>query len=234
MNNLKHLSIYGDSILKGIVLNRENMRYKPSASFDLNALAAEYGLELQNYSKFGCTVKKGYSSVQTHLRRNVPCDVALIELGGNDSNFVWAEVAAQPDKEHLSATPLPLFKHLYEKMIFEMKSKNIIPIICSVPPLCALRYLDWITRDGLSRENILKWLGDVEAIYRYQERYSVAVMQTAWELGCPLVDLRGEFLAKLQMTDYFCDDGIHPNEAGQAIILKAFREQLEGMPIFVN
>ncbi len=230
MNKFQHLSIYGDSILKGVVLNPETGRYTTQSDFDLDGLAARYGLELNNYSRFGCTVTKGLTSLKMHLEKNIPCDVALIELGGNDSNFKWEEVEADPDGEHFSATPLPEFKRIYNELIVSLKERGILPIICSLPPLCAERYLSWITRTGLSRERILRWLGDTNAIYRYQERYSLAVEQTAWRLGCPYIDLREVFLSKLHILDYFCEDGIHPNDRGQGLIIEAFTERLNKIP----
>lgn len=230
MNKIKHLSIYGDSILKGVVLNNDTGRYQTSNEFDLVELAQQYGIELENYSRFGCTIQKGLPIVQSHLQKGLPCDVALIELGGNDSNFKWDEVEKAPEKEHIPATPLPLFKRMYSELVMSLKQKGILPIICSLPPLCAERYLAWITRNGLDKERILLWLGDANAIYRYQERYSLAVEQAAWQLDCPFIDLRGEFLSKLHILDYFCEDGIHPNSKGQDLIIDTFRERLNALP----
>ena len=93
--------------------------------------------------------------------------------------------------------------------------------------MCAERYLSWICRDGLSRDNILSWLGDTNAIYRYQERYSHAVEQLAEEYGAPLVDLRGAFLEKRQMEELYCVDGIHPNDQGQLLIRDTFARFIE-------
>ncbi|MDO4564409.1 MAG: SGNH/GDSL hydrolase family protein [Clostridia bacterium] len=226
---MKHLSIFGDSILKGVVLNPKNLRYQNSNDFDLEALFSEYGFVLNNQSRFGCTIGKGLTMMRRQLERNAPCDIAIIELGGNDSNFHWDEVAAEPDKEHLPATPLDVFKRLYGKMIDELTAAGIYPVLATLPPLCAERYLDWITKDGLSKANILSWLGDANAIYRYQERYSHVIGELVREKGCAFIDLRKTFLSRLHLHDYYCRDGIHPNGAGQRLILDSLREGLSSI-----
>lgn len=85
----------------------------------------------------------------------------------------------------------------------------------------------WICRDGLSRENILHWLGDENAIYRYQEMYCRTIEEIAGEENADLVDLRGAFLSDRKLDAYLCEDGIHPNANGQNVIMRAFREYFE-------
>ena len=83
-------------------------------------------------------------------------------------------------------------------------------------PVCAGRFFRWITRNGLNAGGILRWLGDVEAIYRYQERYSRALETLARDSGCLCVELRGALLQTRRLEPYYCDDGIHPRRGGAA------------------
>ena len=94
------------------------------------------------------------------------------------------------------------------------------PVMTTLPPIHARRYFSFFTRDGLSQENILLWLGDVEHIYRWHERYNGAVVQTAQECGVPLIDVRDAFLSVRRYGDLLCADGIHPNAKGHALIQK--------------
>ncbi|MBQ2712335.1 MAG: SGNH/GDSL hydrolase family protein, partial [Clostridia bacterium] len=78
--------------------------------------------------------------------------------------------------------------------------------------------LQWITRDGLSKESILQWLGDEQMIYRRQERYNNVLLQAALKNGITVLDLREAFLRTRHYESLLCEDGMHPNEQGQALM----------------
>ncbi len=44
-------------------------------------------------------------------------------------------------------------------MIARLKKLDIKPILMTLPPLHAKRYFDFITRDGLNKDNILQFFG---------------------------------------------------------------------------
>ena len=158
------------------------------------------------------------------LEKNDPPAAVLLEYGGNDADFRWDEVAARPFDEHLPNTPLPVFTETMRRMVESLRAHNVRPVLSTLPPISSERYLNWITRDGLSKESILTWLGDENAIYRYQENYSRAIERLAGELSCTLVDLRSAFLEKRMLLPYLCEDGIHPNDAGQRLIHEVLAE----------
>ena len=79
-------------------------------------------------------------------------------------------------------------------------------------------YFAFFFRSGLNKDNILRWLGDIQHIYRWHERYNNTVVQTAQACGCLLIDIRDAFLAQKRYEDYLCADGIHPNQKGHALI----------------
>ena len=72
--------------------------------------------------------------------------------------------------------------------------------------------------------NILRWLGDVEHIYRWHEMYNLAVCRVAMEERVPLLDISSRFLAADSYQELLCEDGIHPNEKGHQVILESLRE----------
>ena len=71
------------------------------------------------------------------------------------------------------------------------------------------------------KRQILHYLGSPEYIYRWQERYAYVALKTANEANCPIFDLRALFLDQRDFRDMMSRDGIHPNEAGYAVIREA-------------
>lgn len=214
------IMIFGDSILKGVVLDETGTGYRVSRALELETP----GVAVENHSRFGCTSGKGFAVLDRCLERGERPESVLLGYGGNDADFNWAEIAAQPEAEHQSHTPLAQFAALYRAAIGRLKALGIRPTLITLPPVCAERYFRWITRTGLAADAIMRWLGDVEAIYRYQERYSRALEQIARETGCACVDLRGALLQQRHLEDFYCADGIHPNEAGQRVLSGVLRE----------
>lgn len=227
MKPIQSLSILGDSILRGVVLNNTTRRYSISDGIGMDSIAKKYSIEITNLSRFGCTVERGYENIQKYLQKGNRADAVMLELGGNDSDFNWAEVAQSPDAEHLPHTPLDRFVEIYKQIIDCLRSHGIAAVLTNLPPVCPERYLDWICRDGLDRESILHWLGSANTIYRYQESYSRAIESIAAECGSVCVDLRGAFLANRRIESFYCEDGIHPNEDGQGIIRRTLISTFE-------
>lgn len=222
MQRKENIMIFGDSITKGVVLSESDGRYRPGSALDLEALGRRFELNISNRSRFGCTLEKGLTVLMRTAQREPDYGTVILEYGGNDCDFHWEQVSAAPEEEHFPNTPLERFTALYADAIEFLRSRGIVPILTTLPPLCSERYLSWICRNGLSRENILGWLGDVNAIYRYQERYSRAVEALSRRFGTALIDLRSAFLAQRQMEELYCADGIHPNEKGQQVIQRVF------------
>ena len=76
---------------------------------------------------------------------------------------------------------------------------------------------------------MLDYLGDVEHIYRWQERYALLVRSVAREMNIALVDVRDLFLAHPRMTDLICADGIHPNEKGHAMMFEGLKDVVSNL-----
>ena len=96
-------------------------------------------------------------------------------------------------------------------------------VMMSLPPLEPNRYLKWISQNDEQKQNsILKFLGDVDIIYRRQEMYSNTVTKVAYKNGCDFVDVRQKFLQSDNFPDLMCLDGIHANERGQKVMIDAF------------
>jgi len=222
----KKIEVFGDSLLKGIQVNPQNMRYHIDNNIDVDKIEQTHLLTIKNYSKFGCTVTKGSKLIDRHLEKlekdNTTCHAIVMNYGGNDCDFNWKEIAERPNDEHLPNTPIETFIETYHAIIERLKEKDIRPILTTLPPLDAQRFFDWFC-NGLNKQNILNWLGDVEAIYRWQEKYSKSVEKIATDTNTLLIDVRSEFMNQHnKVRNFICEDGAHVNTDGQKLITQAF------------
>ncbi|MTI96437.1 MAG: SGNH/GDSL hydrolase family protein [Firmicutes bacterium] len=217
------ICVFGDSIGKGVVLHPDQGRYE-LIKMNVGKLLGVQELKVTNYSRFGCTVSKGLSIIKKHGCELARFTSVFLELGGNDCDFAWNEVAKDPQRQHAPKTPLSEFKRLYRQVIELIRDNGGNPVILTLPPLEPWRFFDWVFR-GLDKDNILKWLGDVDMIYRWQELYNVEVMLLAAKLSVPIIDIRSAFLKCKNYSDLLCPDGIHPNNEGYNLIYKTIAAQ---------
>ena len=164
MNKNRRLAIFGDSIMKGVQVQQETKRYRVEDFLSAGALEERLGISLMNCSRFGYTVTRGNDLLTRQMEKGLNADVVVLEYGGNDADFNWKEVAEQPAGEHEPNTPLPVFLDTLSGMIDQLRHAGKMPVLTTLPPISAHRYLDWITQNDLPRERILKWLGDEGAI----------------------------------------------------------------------
>lgn len=228
------VQIYGDSILKGVQLDQANQKYILPKKNNLERWGKRLSLSVQNYSKFGCTVEKGFQIVRRQLAKWKKAEgsnpVVLLEYGGNDSDYDWTQINADPTGDYHPHTELPVFRRVLRGMVEFVREQGMTPVMMNLPPVDSIKYLNWLCRSGtgIQKENLLQWLRDPEIIYRHQELYSAAVCQVAWETNTPLIDVRSEFLKSRDYKNLICQDGIHPSAAGHRLIQKslaAFAQQ---------
>lgn len=221
---MQKIRIFGDSILKGVVYSEKENRYVPIEQNGFEQLGTTLGIQFQNSAMFGCTITKGMQLLQKAIGKGLDCDSVLLEYGGNDCDFLWDEVSAQPDSEHQPKTPLITFGQTLKAMIAQLRALAIVPILMTLPPINSDRYLDHICRGGLDRKRILHWLGDLSNIERYQELYSLRIATVALETRTQLIDIRSGFLVKRNCSSLICTDGIHPSEEGHELIMDMLRD----------
>ncbi|MBQ9393658.1 MAG: SGNH/GDSL hydrolase family protein [Oscillospiraceae bacterium] len=199
--------VYGDSLMKATMPDPA-FRYH----FHMEELMPRYrreGVEVVNRAKMGATVGKGCALMEHDVARGMQAQYALVAYGGNDSDFDWAAIAADPEGEHRPRTELPRFRALLQSAVNTLSGAGVQPVLMTLPPVDAARYLAFICRNGLDRGCILRWLGDEQRIYRYQEAYSDTVARFAAESGVPLVDVRRPFLLDRGLGTLIAADGIH-------------------------
>lgn len=211
------IHIWGDSLARGVIYNEQRQRYAISRERCSAQLQAA-GCKVADHSVMGATVADGLTAFE-HFEP-VPNALCAIEFGGNDCDLDWAAVADNPDGAFDGKVPLMHYRELLSTFVARVRERGMYAVLVTPPPLDAKRYFQWVTR-GLDQERVLQALGDVGHIYRWQERYTIAMRDVAARLGCRLLDIRDVVLAQPNYEQLMCLDGIHPNDAGHRIIAQA-------------
>lgn len=224
---INSILVMGDSVARGVIFNPEKKRYIFSKRGFISRLKSVLRANVHDCSKFGTTSGYGEELLKDKLTELNP-DLVLIEYGGNDCDYKWDEVAADPLAVHLPNTPLKLFEQNIMRMVDSLKKLGKIPVLMNLPPLNAASYFRWFTKNDPERaRNILTWLHDVMKIYWWQEKYSYTIEKVAHAAGTHLVNTRNAFLRQPDYRALICEDGIHPNEDGQALLERTFVEYIE-------
>lgn len=211
--------VWGDSLAKGVVWNEARKRLGYSKTTAVDVAAERLGVDIVNRAKFGFTAPQGLEMIERDLAEGLTCDTAVIEFGGNDCNFNWPEISEHPEEAHDPATTPEQFANALRNMVRWLYQRGIRPVLLTLPPINAERYFRFLVGDKLNEGNILRWLGDVHEIYRYQEMYSLIVEKVAREMSIQLIDLRSRCLLKRGFCrDLICQDGLHLTEEGQKYI----------------
>ncbi|MBQ1206806.1 MAG: SGNH/GDSL hydrolase family protein [Clostridia bacterium] len=218
---MKKIKIYGDSILKGVMYNEELKRYK-LFGYRFDELA-ENGIEVENNCKMGATVDEGFEIMKATLEDCDEDTVVLLEYGGNDCNYNWSAVAEDPKGEYFPNTPEDKFTETYLKLVEYARNKGAKVAICTLVPIDSERFINWVTR-GLNYENVIKWMGDINRIARWQEYYSRLSEKVAHIANCAILDLRSIF--KGSMGNMLGIDGMHPSAEGHTVIREALQKKI--------
>ena len=165
INIIKRVEVWGDSVLKGVIYDENRKKYRRLENSHAMEKITGMGVDVRNNSKFGMTAPKAKNLMLSALKKGIDAEAAIIEFGGNDCDFKWAEVAAEPEREHIPNTPLSGFKEGITDMVKALRQNGIKPILVNLPPIHSGKYFNRISR-GLDSGAILKWLGDKEQIGR--------------------------------------------------------------------
>ena len=213
------VAVFGDSLGKGVIWNPQRSRYGYAPITAANVVEQELGITVLNRARFGYTAPQGLQVMEQDLASGMRCDAAVIEFGGNDCNFKWAEISQDPEARHDPATSPETYEKTLVSMVRQLLEQKIRPILLTLPPINAERYFRFLVGDKLDGANILRWLGDVHQIYRFQEMYSEIVSKVGRKLSVTMLDLRTRCLAKPDFTTrLLCDDGLHLTVEGQKFV----------------
>lgn len=231
---MSEIYAFGDSVLKGIVL--ENEKYKVCKNRFSNICEDVLNVVIENKAKFGSTILIGEKSFEKNLSMldNPNVEYVVLEFGGNDCDFKWQEISDNPNIEHSPNIEVNEFVKMYTEIIQVIKSKNKKPVLLSLPPIDAQRYINKISKN-LNKENILKWMNNnIYFLTNWHERYNIEVFKLALNNNISIIDITSKFLEQKDYSLFLCEDGIHPNEEGHKIISEAIQEHITKKKIKFN
>ena len=219
------IHVWGDSLARGVIYNEEKGRYAISRERCTARLKTALNCTVENHSNMGATVLDGLKCFEKFTP--VPDALCAVEFGGNDCDLDWAYVAAHPDEPIAPKVSLALYKEKLSEFVTAVRARGMKPLLVTPLPLHAQRYFNWVTR-GLDGEAVRKALGDVCHIYRWQERYALAVAEIGSKLNCTILNLREAFLVARDFKSLLCVDGIHPTPEGHRLIWGAVSRLMAG------
>lgn len=228
---------FGDSIIKGVVLNRNTeggIRYTALKDNFAEICGKKLGLAIDNYGRFGCTITDGEKILNRHLERIIHSDFTFFKYGGNDSDFNWEEIGKNPEANHVPNTDLTSFTRIYSSLIEKVLGLGSKPVLFSLIPLVAERYFAHVTRnmDEAGRRNVLHWLGgNTVGISNWHEIYNLQIFKLGLTMNVPVIDVTSVFLSNKNFGEYICADGIHPNEKGHRLIADAVCNLFKDRPV---
>ena len=221
-----NIVLLGDSLSKGILFDKKQSKFILAKDSFFNLLEPRFNANIINISKLGQTLNTAITVLDKKICIEKP-DVVAIELGGNDCDFDWNAVSAEPDKEHACKTPFIMFENGVRNLIKNLKKKSITPVLINLPPIDAERYFRYFCNgDENMEKNVLSFLGNTSKIYWWHERYSSVLGLIAEETGTRFIDIRSAFMRKEDYRAFLCEDGIHPNTKGHKLIAEKIEEYL--------
>ena len=228
MNTIKKIVALGDSITKGVIYDGESYKILPDGF--VSQCAENMNVDVDNYSRMGCTISRGAQIAEQHADAIAGSDVTLVEFGGNDSDFYWSEIASAPADNHYPMTELPTFRTMYRDLIARIRQLGSKPILLTLPLIDHRRFYNFVTRNmgEQDRSNVLSWLGgQEERIRNYHDMYSLAVYQIGYQERVPVLDITSPFLHNRDYLPYLCVDGIHPSQQGHDLIACSVMNQFQ-------
>lgn len=205
----------GDSITKGKVW-RENERrpYITNNSYPV-LLENMTGTQVLNNGICDITSEQLLKYIQNDISIENN-NTIIVEVGGNDCNLNWKEIKKDPDGFHDAKILINVFTENLLKIVDLIKKDGALPILCTLPPLDAEKYYNLLKR--VFGEGIKRWIDRNGGIFRWQERYSDVIKETALRTGTYLIDVRKSFMDTIDYRNFISYDGIHPTEEGYMLI----------------
>ena len=166
------------------------------------------------------------------LRRNVKRqintisrgDTVVIEYGGNVCNYDWPAISVCPGGEHKPKTSVKEFRMFYDAVLSQVHQAGGVPVLLTIPAVLSQQLVCNISQ-GLNKEGIMRWIGgEADFIRERIEPYNNAIREIAVERNIPVIDITHLLDQRPDANEYYEEDGIHPNEAGRALITEKIRQ----------
>ena len=212
------LSFLGDSIIKGVAYTATTIHPYTQLKRPFSSIYSEHTSSLEhNYGRFGGTISIGEQIVDRHIEDISRSDFTFMAFGANDCDYMWDEIAADPEGTHEPKTILDKFTDIYCNIINKVKQSGSIPVLLSLTPIDPDHYFRFVT-SGLSlqeRNNVWDWIGgNTYPIGLWHEMYNLRVCEIAKQTGVRHVDISTPLIQERRYQQYLCSDGIHLNPLG--------------------
>lgn len=225
---MKKIAVFGDSILKGAVTGFSDHLFDVLEENSLSLAQKKLGFELHNDSVFGSVISKSQRRLNKFFEKGEKADIVIIESGGNDSDYDWAQVSADPENPELKPrTPFADYMRILDEMVQTAKANGALPVVMTTPSLVADRWYKHISR-GQNEENLKKFLGECpsDKIGKFHEMYNLNLMEYCVKNNVFMVDMRKALLETPDYRALMCQDGIHPNQKGYEFMATVWEKVL--------
>ncbi|WP_077619308.1 SGNH/GDSL hydrolase family protein [Bacillus sinesaloumensis] len=197
---------FGDSLTRGVSFVKGRMRIlKENYPAFLQQIAPEQ-VTVLNKGVFNDNSDLLLSRVEKDVIAEQP-DFVIINIGGNDCNFKWNEVAEKPEDEHQPIVPIERYMENLKQLIHRIKEANITPVLMTLPPLDPVRYYRLLAQNYGS--SISHWISLQGGIEHWHGLYNRSLNLLAEQLHVPKIDVRAAMMQLGDVTDFISDDGIH-------------------------
>lgn len=219
---------FGDSVTRGVSYVRGRLRIlKDNYPVLLGETLAPLGYSIVNKGVFndnsdGLVERVGADCLDTDA------DCVLIEIGGNDCNFHWDEVALHPNDDHEPIVPLGRYLANVRSLVTKLREAGKEAIFLSILPLDPVRYYERISEQHGTA--IAHWIARRGGIAHWHASYDRSLRELLTAMQVPLIDVRKAFwqnsVSPADFHDLIGDDGIHPTEAGYQLMSDCIATQL--------
>lgn len=211
---------FGDSVTRGITFLKGRLRIVKAVYPVLleQALYDRRAVEVINKGVFNDNSTLLVNRLNTDVLALAP-DYVLVEIGGNDCNFKWDEVAQRPEDEHVPIVPLDTYMENVRLIVQRIRESGAIPILMTLLPLDPVRYYAQLA--AVHGKDIAHWIARCGGIEHWHGLYNRWLKQLVDELGVKAIDLRTAFKSAGDLADLLSDDGVHPSASGYQVIAQA-------------
>lgn len=222
MINMK-IVCFGDSLTRGVSFVKGRMRIlKENYPAFLQQFASDH-ITVINKGVFNDNSDLLLSRVEKDVIDEHP-DYVIINIGGNDCNFKWDEVAKNPEDEHQPIVPIERYMDNLKKLIQRIQETNSTPILMTLPPLDPVRYYKLLAQTYGS--SISHWISLQGGIEHWHGLYNHSLNSLAEQLNVLKIDVRTAMKHAGNLNDFISDDGIHLTGEGYKTMSSAIFSSL--------
>lgn len=154
-------------------------------------------------------------------------DYIILEIGGNDCNFKWEEVAAHPENEHTAIVPIDRYIDNVKAIVNNLIEAGITPVVLTLPPLDPVRYYKFISEKY--GKSISHWISAVGGIEHWHSLYNRSLKQLTEQLDVITIDVRTALKQAGDFSKLISDDGIHLTADGYKELAKTIYSQINSL-----